>query len=207
VVGVSKGFFDVTHLLEMRAHSPEVSCEIVSHARAQDSLDDTSVAPCFPCRQQADGRDISELETSCYCEYILAITREKWAGTWDDDIAYTKPLSNLINHDNDTWLNDIRQGKLGACCYWDALAGRWDAFFRFKERVVAPTPVDGANIMGTTWFQQRGLGSPQFGSTFFGVLGHESWSGLGWGIVDQIRALIRTSRVNVTTEHCRRRDL
>jgi hypothetical protein len=104
----------------MRAHSPGLSCEIVSHARAQDSLDNTSVARCFPCRQQADGRDISELETSCYCEDILVIARRELNWPLNDTIEYLKPLSHLIKHDNDTWLNDIRQRNFRARCYWDA---------------------------------------------------------------------------------------
>jgi hypothetical protein len=58
-------------------------------------------------------------------------------------MRYTKAFQDLVNHDNEEWLNDIREGKLGAHCNL-RLGGKrgyeWQVTLDLPKNAVAQEP-------------------------------------------------------------------
>jgi hypothetical protein len=116
---------DVTPLLKMRVHRTDFRIRVVSQKLAENLLRDLVKLHYWQCESceeggravQEDHWDSFECESPhCSCSAPPESFHAEWADDCQVEMSNTKAFQALINHDNEEWLNDIREGKLGVHC-------------------------------------------------------------------------------------------
>lgn len=122
----AEGYHVVTPLLKMRANSSTFTAKFVPHAVAEgdfpddDGFDSDMDEPCEGCWDAlvSDGFD-PEIDPEIF-EEMQCVHREErfkvrysaWVEAVYEDYEYLEDLNNFLDHANEKWLADIRDGHV-----------------------------------------------------------------------------------------------